>query len=308
MLELLENDLGLSIVKFLQQGWWGDILWYLLYPFQFLGSEMGFLIILPIVYWSVNKPAGKRLFILALAGTIITGFLKSWWHRPRPFHVAPDQIEHIATTPEPGVPSGHSIFGTEMGLWIINYFRNRRISIYMILFILLMGISRMVHGMHYPQDVVLGWFFGALFFWIYYKMEPLIVHWFKQEPFRKGIIFSLVLWTIVFTLAVVIWDKYEIRKSILSPLGALVGGLLGIFFEERFITVSIPVRLKNRLLRAVTGIILLLMVYFLLDLGYYALFEGNHSVFSMVFYTIRYMLVGFMVTYMAPVIFKYLKL
>jgi hypothetical protein len=58
----------------------------------------------------------------------------------------------------------------------------------------------------------------------------------------------------------------------------------------------------------VTGIILLLIVYFLLDLGYYALFEGNHSVIAMVFYTVRYMLVGFVVTYVAPMIFKYIKL
>ena len=147
MLEKLENGIGLSMVEFLQEGWWGDLLWYLLYPFDFIGSEMGFLIILPIVYWSVNKSAGKRLFILALSGAILTNFLKGWWHRPRPFHTAPDAISNISASVEPGLPSGHTIYGSEMGLWIRNYFKNPRVSIYILLPIILclIDLSSLIH-------------------------------------------------------------------------------------------------------------------------------------------------------------------
>ena len=308
MLEFLENDLGLSIVKFFQQGWLGDLFWYLLYPFHLVGSEMGFLLLMPVIYWSVNKSAGKRLFILALAGTILTGIFKGWWHRPRPFHVAPGEIEHITTTLEPGLPSGHTIFGTVIGLWILNYFRDRKVSLYMVLFILLMGVSRLVHGMHYPQDVILGWVFGGLFFWIYYKTEPHITRWFEYHTFSRGILVFFLLWISGFVLTVIITDDYETRKSFLAPLGALAGGIGGIFLDERFIGLSTPTKLRSRLFRGISGIIMLLAVYFLLDLGYYSIFEGNHSELSMAFYMLRYLLVGLSVTCLIPLVFRKFKL
>ena len=304
MFEFLENDLGLAIVKFLQQGWWGEVLWYLLYPFHIIGSETGFLVVLPIIYWSINKSAGKQLFILALSATIITGILKGWWHRPRPYHVAPGQIDPISTSPEPGLPSGHTIFGTITGLWILNYFRKRKISLYMILFIALMGFSRLVHGVHYPQDVVLGWILGGLFFWIYLKTEPLISNGFKRISFSGRILFALILWITGFILIVTISQEYETRKALLSPLGALVGGIGGIFYEEHFVKLSSPEKLKQRLLRGVVGILLLLAVYILLDVGYYAIFEGNDSATALGFYTLRYMLVGLTVTGIAPLLFR----
>ena len=307
MFEFLENDLGLAIVKFLQEGWWGEVLWYLLYPFHIIGSETGFLIILPIIYWSINKSAGQRLFILALTATIITGILKGWWHRPRPYHVAPDQIDPISTSPEPGLPSGHTIFGTITGLWILNYFRNRRIAIYMILLIVLMGLSRLVHGVHYPQDVVLGWILGGLFFWIYLKTELLVVKGFKRIFFPGKVLFALILWIAGFILIVTISQEYETRKALLSPLGALVGGIGGIFLEARFLQDANPKKMKHRILRGGIGILLLLAIYISLDLGYYAIFEGNHSITALSFYSLRYMLVGLTVTWLAPFLFNRLK-
>ena len=308
MFEFLENGLGLTVVNFLQQGWWGEILWYLLYPFHFIGSEMGFLILMPIIYWSVHKSAGKRLFILALSGAIISSSLKGWWQRPRPFQVAPDQIDSIATTTEPGLPSGHTIFGTIVGLWILHYFRNRKVTLYMILFIVLMGLSRMVHGMHYPQDVVLGWLVGALIFWIYVSTEPFIVRWFRKDPFLKGTLLSLVLWIVGFTLTVFLGEEYESQKSVLAPLGALVGGAGGIFFEERFVGIAPPRKLRVRVIRGITGIVLLVGIYMLLNLGYYGIFEGNHSTPALAFYSLRYVLLGFTVTWFIPWIFQRLKL
>jgi undecaprenyl-diphosphatase len=307
MLESLENGLGLSIVEFFQKGSWGDILWYLLYPFNLIGSEIGFLVLLPVVYWSVNKPAGKRLLILSLAGSVIFSGLKSWWKRPRPFHVDP-AIRHIANTAEYGLPSGHTIFGTSVGLWVASYFRKWKITVIMIVCIFLMGISRMVHGMHYPQDVVTGWLLGGLFFGLYYWLSPKIEEWFKENTFRKGIIFSLTLLIVAFVLVIILSDQYEVRKSVLSPLGALVGGLLGIFFEEKQIRFSTKIAFKFRVIRGLVGLIVLITIYLLLDVGYYALFKNNFSIMSMIVYTFRYLLVGCTVTFIVPLTFKPLKI
>jgi hypothetical protein len=107
---------------------------------------------------------------------------------------------------------------------------------------------------------------------------------------------------------IILSDQYEVRKSVLSPLGALVGGLLGIFFEEKQIRFSTKIAFKFRVIRGLVGLIVLITIYLLLDVGYYALFKNNFSIMSMIVYTFRYLLVGCTVTFIVPLTFKPLKI
>jgi membrane-associated phospholipid phosphatase len=308
MFELIEKGLGLSIVEFFQKGVPGEILWYLLYPFNLIGSEIGYLVILPVIYWSINKSAGKRLLILTLAGSIITCGLKNWWKRPRPFQVDPVKIKHLSDTTEYGLPSGHTIFATATGLWTIDYFKKKKVTIIVLIGILLMGISRMVHGMHYPQDVVTGLLLGALFFGIYYFLSPKIELWFKKSSFQKGMLYTFLLLVISYVIIVLVSDQYEARKSVLSPLGALVGGIAGILLEEKYIAFTTNINMKFRIIRGVIGLLVLITFYLLFDVSYYAFFKNDPSLLSMMMYTIRYMLVGCTVTFFVPLLFKLLKI
>ena len=149
MFEFLEGRFGITIIEFFQSGWLGSIMYYILLPFNYLGSEMGYMLVLPVIYWSIDKKTGRRLFIISMIGNIVSTFIKTWLKRPRPFHVSPNTINPIQQTSEFGLPSGHTIFGTIFGLTVFRAVNRRSIKFLLLVFILLMGISRMVHGMHF---------------------------------------------------------------------------------------------------------------------------------------------------------------
>jgi membrane-associated phospholipid phosphatase len=307
-MNFLEGEFGIRLIELLQNGTIGKFAWYILLPFHYLGSEFGYLLLLPVIYWSANKKLGKELFILVLFSTIFTNLLKTWWGRPRPFHVAPDRIVPIEKTPEFGLPSGHTIFGTVLGLSLLNVLKKKRQILLAVVFIVLMGVSRMIHGMHFMQDVVLGWILGLLFFYIFHKLNPTVIRFFNNQNLFRQIMVTTVPVFVLFVIFILVEGDFEYKKSLLSPLGGVFGGILGIFIENRYIKFSDTKRNKIRILRTIVGLVTMIMFYALADFLYYAIVGAYQNNIVLFLYVIRYAIVGCWITAGAPCIFKRFKL
>lgn len=301
-LESLETGLGLEIVQWFHGGGPG-LLWYLLMPFHYIGDELGVMVVLAAVYWCVDKRQGIRLMVLVLGAQVFSNFFKVSWDRPRPFHVAPERIQPISDYTQQGLPSGHTIFGTTSGLWLGQNWRS--IAGYAVagLLILLMGISRMVHGVHYPQDVVMGWLIGGVLFLAFVWIESRTCTWFETaDPVRIAVL-VLAVSIVVLAVALLVDPDFENRKSILAPAGAIAGGTLGLVIDREILGFKTAGSGRQRSLRLVAGLLLLAPVHLALSAAFYAIFGENGGFWAAVFYMDRYGLMGLWVALGIPWVF-----
>lgn len=148
------NPILLSIMKFISfvgSGW-------------FLFPAIGVV----IIYTFIKKKhyITKFLLVNTLGSWILNYILKWIFQRTRPFDYA------LVTQGGLSYPSGHSMVTMSMHLAIAyllsrnidDHIKKRNIYIVAATIIILMGISRMYLGVHWPTDIVGGYIMGYLFF------------------------------------------------------------------------------------------------------------------------------------------------
>lgn len=120
------------------------------------------LVILFAVWLFFRKQRGYAVFALLAAAlpTAVMFAAKQFFNRPRP-EFWPRIIEETNAS----FPSGHSTFAAAFATMVVLiYWQSpRRVPIIAaaVTFALLMGLSRMVLGVHYPTDVLVGWITGT---------------------------------------------------------------------------------------------------------------------------------------------------
>jgi undecaprenyl-diphosphatase len=99
------------------------------------------------------------LVVMGSIGTLIYKFLKNKTTRPRPYQV--HQVIVLGERPLDhfSFPSGHTLHAVMVTI-TLGYIQPL-LLILMLPFIILVALSRMVLGLHYPSDVIVGAIIGA---------------------------------------------------------------------------------------------------------------------------------------------------
>ena len=101
-----------------------------------------------------------HIALTGLAGTLIYKWLKGKTLRPRPFEVHQD----VWVTGKPldkfSFPSGHTLHAVAFSGITLAYFP--MLAWLLIPFTVMVGMSRVILGLHYPSDVLAGGALGAL--------------------------------------------------------------------------------------------------------------------------------------------------
>jgi undecaprenyl-diphosphatase len=85
--------------------------------------------------------------------------LKRWTRRPRPFHTHADITCYVLPLDEFSFPSGHTLHAVNFSLIALAYFP--WLAPLLLPFALLVALSRVVLGLHYPSDVLAATLIGC---------------------------------------------------------------------------------------------------------------------------------------------------
>ncbi len=121
----------------------------------------------------VRRWAALGLFLTAIVGaSVLNALVKFSFHRGRP-----QVVPHLAEVSNASFPSGHAMISAAtymtVGALLAHTQPSRAVRLYLLslaaVLSILIGLSRLYLGVHWPSDVLAGWAFGsawALMFWI----------------------------------------------------------------------------------------------------------------------------------------------
>lgn len=129
--------------------------------FSILGGV--FLLVIGYLLIAGRRRAAAWTSVTVLGGTLLSTVLKLHYDRPRP-----DLGVELAVF-TPSFPSGHALISTvvylTLGAMLARTTQSRRLKVYYvwvaILLALLIGLTRIYLGVHFPTDVLAGWAMGA---------------------------------------------------------------------------------------------------------------------------------------------------
>ena len=101
-----------------------------------------------------------HMIIAGFTGTLIYKWLKARTLRPRPFNVHQQISLRSIPLDQFSFPSGHTLHAVIFTLVATHYYP--MLSLGLIPFTILIGLSRPILGLHYPSDVLVGALIGIL--------------------------------------------------------------------------------------------------------------------------------------------------
>lgn len=271
--------------------------------FAFLGQEEFFLLLMPLLFWSVERKNGTHTAALLILSYYVNGLFKGFFQAPRPYWLDP-QVQKAADVSF-GLPSGHAEHAVT--IWgSIAYFLSKSLKrawpwIVAVVLILLISLSRLYLGVHFPTDVLAGWLIGALCLAGYLVLQPRLTPWLARQSLGIQVLLSVVaaagalalygLGRVLFHGSPAGYDVAyfnggvaDATESAFSSAGMFLGVGLGLALERRTVRFLSNGPFWKRLVRYVVGV----AVLFGLWLGLKMAFRTEVEALALVLRVVRY--------------------
>ncbi|HBY07843.1 MAG TPA: phosphoesterase PA-phosphatase [Chloroflexi bacterium] len=319
-------DSGISLILWLQT--FGEGFVTLMKGFTFLGNEEFYLLIFPALYWCIDSTLGLRTGIMLMVSGTINSYFKWIFHLPRPFWYSTEVKAHAIETGF-GAPSGHSQNAVAVWGLMASSIQKPWAWITAVLLMFLIGLSRMVLGMHFYLDVLSGWLLGAIVLWVFLRFEKPVSAWINKYSIAAQIslMFAISMGSLLIgslILAVVggieipaVWvqnantalqevnaiDPFSM-SGVVTNAAVLFGLVSGAILMKARGGFEVKAASWKLALRYLVGLIGVLAIWMGLDL----IFPDGHDFVAYAFRYLRYGLAGIWMSLGAPWVFIRLKL
>lgn len=262
----------------------------------FFGDEYAIILIVGFLYWGYKKELGKKIglyFVSSLMTTVVLGNIVV---RRRPYFDHKD-IRCLKPRSNKGdpydiavqgfsFPSGHST--NAAATYAPLAFRTGKKVLKVILFLipLIIGLSRVVLGVHYPTDVLAGWGIAALMI--------LLISCIKNQ-------YIIYLMVVAIGIAGCFFCK---STDFFSSLGIAFGCIGGFIFEEKFVHFENTKKVLGMILRTLVGLVLFILVDKILEIPFSKEFLESTTGLSFMVRSIRYTISCFAVIGVYPMLFS----
>ena len=266
------------------------------------GEELVCVAVLGFLYWCYDKRFGRFVGLNILVGAVLNPMIKNIFLRRRPYFDTPEikclkpikkdaDIYNIAAQ-EYSFPSGHSTNAvTVYGSAALYKRKNKTLTVIAVVLSLLIGVSRFCLGVHYPTDVICGWLLGLAII--------LFVPWLQKKLNNDRLFYGILL---LLGLPGFFYCK---SHDFFSGYGMLLGFVLAVDFEQKYVNFSNTRSALRSVLRVVGGIAVFFGLSAVTKMPFSTDFLNSGEMSALLIRMVRYTLVVFVVIGVYPMLFKY---
>jgi membrane-associated phospholipid phosphatase len=289
-----------------------------------LGSEEFFLLVMPALYWCVNRQLGLGLAVTLISSNALNQLFKLGLHLPRPYWVDA-RVQALSSETTYGLPSGHAQNAAAIWGYLASQVRSLRPAVawgLALALVAVISLSRVVLGMHFPMDVLGGWLVGGALLWAVLRWQApvaarLAALSLGQQMVVAGLVSAVYVALGVALLAVVgaapdpaAWQANAAlsqaepivprdSEAIANAGGMLLGLGAGLALAHRYARFDAGGPWGKRAARFIIGVIGMLLCW----RGLALIFPNEPEAIDFVFRYVRYALTVLWAIYLAPWVF-----
>ncbi|MBR1471368.1 MAG: phosphatase PAP2 family protein [Lachnospiraceae bacterium] len=263
------------------------------------GEEIVLILLLGYIYWCYDKEFGKFIGINIVVGLVWNTMLKNIVLRRRPYFdhagiqcfkpVEPEADIYDISEQGFSFPSGHSTNAVLSYSSMPLYKKNRFLTVAAFVMPLLVGLSRVLLGVHYPTDVLCGWLMGAVI---------IFLNSFLQKKVQKK--WKLYLF---FFLSGVPGMFYCRTSDYYTCMGIMAGLFLAILFEEKYVHFEMTRSIPACIARLLGGFAVYFALNTLLKLPFPKELLISDTMTAYMIRFVRYIIVAFAALGVYPMLF-----
>lgn len=193
-----------------------------------LGNTMFYFLAIPLFWHLRGQRFGSHLLFMVNVALCVVLLSKHIIERPRPFTLEP--ALEIMIMPYGSMPSGHALAAIMFWSMVLYEFKHKALSLLAWSLIILVPLSRVYLGVHYPTDILAGGAIGLALAMVHHHRDK---KWFSflDNPTRLTAHNAILIFT-AFECLMLLTGLMPLRYFLVG-VGSLSGLMLGLVYVSQ---------------------------------------------------------------------------